>query len=119
MKENVRKLYTAFLTIVSLLTLTSCSAVMDASFSDMDMESVPAYADVAEVPDYEGEPYVVLNDNEPDFTEAELTTEAYEDYSRPGCSRPLRGSGGLHRRGIDADRREGEYQFRQTDRLGQ
>ena len=81
MKENVRKLYTAFLTIVSLLTLTSCSAVMDASFSDMDMESVPAYADVAEVPDYEGEPYVVLNDNEPDFAEAELTTEAYEDYS--------------------------------------
>ena len=81
MKENVRKLYTAFLTIVSLLTLTSCSAVMDASFSDMDMENVPAYADVAEVPDYEGEPYVVLNDNEPDFTEAEITTEAYEDYS--------------------------------------
>ena len=81
MKENVRKLYAAFLTIVSLLTLTSCSAVMDASFSDMDMENVPAYADVAEVPDYEGEPYVVLNDNEPDFTEAEVTTEAYEDYS--------------------------------------
>ena len=54
---------------------------MDASFSDMDMENVPAYADVAEVPDYEGEPYVVLNDNEPDFTEAEITTEAYEDYS--------------------------------------
>lgn len=81
MKENVRKLYAAFLTIVSLLTLTSCSAVMDASFSDMDMESVPAYADVAEIPDYEGEPYVVLNDNEPDFTEAEITTEAYEDYS--------------------------------------
>ena len=54
---------------------------MDASFSDMDMESVPAYADVAEIPDYEGEPYVVLNDNEPDFTEAEITTEAYEDYS--------------------------------------
>lgn len=81
MKENVRKLYAAFLTIVSLLTLTSCSAVMDAALSDMDMESVPAYADVAEVPDYEGEPYVVLNDNEPDFTEAEITTEAYEDYS--------------------------------------
>ena len=81
MKENVRKLYAAFLTIVSLLTLTSCSAVMDAALSDMDMENVPAYADVAEVPDYEGEPYVVLNDNEPYFAEAELTTEAYEDYS--------------------------------------
>lgn len=81
MKENVRKLYAAFLTIVSLLTLTSCSAAMDAALSDMDMENVPAYADVAEVPDYEGEPYVVLNDNEPDFAEAELTTEAYEDYS--------------------------------------
>lgn len=30
---------------------------------------------------YDGEPYVVLNDNVPLFTEAEYTTEAYEFYS--------------------------------------
>src|SRR5699024_471250 len=36
---------------------------------------------IAEVPEYDGVPYVEINDNEPEFTEAELTTEPYEEYS--------------------------------------
>lgn len=41
------------------------------------------YADsVEEVPEYEGEIYAVIEDNQPDFTEAELKeTESYESYS--------------------------------------
>lgn len=35
----------------------------------------------AEVPEYSGQPYVELNDNEPDFTEEEMKTESYEGYS--------------------------------------
>lgn len=34
-----------------------------------------------EIPSFSGEPYVVLEDNIPDFSENELTTEAYETYS--------------------------------------
>ena len=34
-----------------------------------------------DIPAYSGEPYVVLNNNEPNFTEADLTTESYEYYS--------------------------------------
>lgn len=36
---------------------------------------------IEEVPEYDGVPYVEINDNEPEFTEAELTTESYEEYS--------------------------------------
>ena len=36
---------------------------------------------VAEVPEYDGVPYVEINDNEPEFTEEELTTVSYEEYS--------------------------------------
>ena len=36
---------------------------------------------VAQVQEYDGEPYVVINDDEPDFTEDELQPEAYESYS--------------------------------------
>lgn len=36
---------------------------------------------IAEVPEYDGVPYVEINDNEPEFTEAELTTVSYEEYS--------------------------------------
>ncbi len=34
-----------------------------------------------EIPAYAGEPYVVLNDNEPYFTETDMSTESYENYS--------------------------------------
>ena len=36
---------------------------------------------LSEVPAYSGSPYVVLENNEPDFTENDLTAEAFETYS--------------------------------------
>ena len=36
---------------------------------------------VETIPEFSGEPYVVLENNMPRFSEAELTGEAYEDYS--------------------------------------
>ncbi|MDD7738764.1 MAG: DNA/RNA non-specific endonuclease [Lachnospiraceae bacterium] len=39
-------------------------------------------AELTEIPEYSGEPYVILWDNQPDFSEAELqSTESYETYS--------------------------------------
>ena len=40
-----------------------------------------SYASALDVPEYEGEPYVVLDGNKPDFAEEELVTNDYEDYS--------------------------------------
>lgn len=34
-----------------------------------------------DIPEYSGEPYVVVEGDEPDFTEEERTEESYEDYS--------------------------------------
>lgn len=43
---------------------------------------VPTYSDsVLNVPSFAGEPFVVINDNNPEFTENELTQKAYEYYS--------------------------------------
>ena len=36
---------------------------------------------LAEVPEFSGEPYVVINGGEPFFTKEEITTESYEKYS--------------------------------------
>ena len=36
---------------------------------------------LSEVPAFSGEPYVVLNENQPDFSSEDLTTEAFETYS--------------------------------------
>lgn len=40
-----------------------------------------SYDSVVEAPEYEGEPYVILDGNEPTFTEDEMTTTVYEQYS--------------------------------------
>ena len=44
-------------------------------------EQVPTAASALAVPEFSGEPYVVIHDNQPDFTEEEKTTESYEHYS--------------------------------------
>lgn len=36
---------------------------------------------VVDVPPFSGEPYVIINDNEPDFTEADMVSTGYEYYS--------------------------------------
>lgn len=43
--------------------------------------SEESYDSAVEVPEYEGEPYVILDGNEPAFTEDEMTTTVYEQYS--------------------------------------
>ena len=40
----------------------------------------PSYS-LEEIPEYSGSPYVVINNNMPDFSQEDLTTEAYESYS--------------------------------------
>ena len=41
----------------------------------------PAAVVMDDIPDYSGQPYVVLEDNWPDFDAGELTLEAFETYS--------------------------------------
>ena len=41
----------------------------------------PVSATLDNIPVYSGIPYVVIDDNEPDFTEDELTDQSYESYS--------------------------------------
>ena len=41
----------------------------------------PSDFESADVPDYSGDPYIAVNNNEPYFTADDLTTEAFENYS--------------------------------------
>lgn len=66
----------ALLLILSLLlALSSCFAP--------DAGGKPAYADsIADVPEFSGQPYVVINNNVPFFTEDEIKTTSFEEYSK-------------------------------------
>ena len=43
-------------------------------------EAAPAI-DLSNIPAFSGEPYVAINDNIPDFTDADLTSSSFEKYS--------------------------------------
>lgn len=58
--------------IVCLLVLIAAACLYDKNEK----------ATVGEIPDFSGSPYVVLNDNNPEFSQEDLTTEAYEFYSQ-------------------------------------
>ena len=46
-----------------------------------EMSQAQSAEAVEEVPEYSGEPYVTINDNVPEFDEADMTEESFEDYS--------------------------------------
>lgn len=50
------------------------------SDSTTQEENVPSIS-LADIPDYAGDPYVVVNNNQPEFAESEMTTSSFETYS--------------------------------------
>ena len=71
MKKKKHRLLLLFAVIVAV-----------AVYAYLNRQPEPSYSkSVQDVPPFSGEPYVVINDNKPEFTEDDLTTEAYELYS--------------------------------------
>lgn len=58
--------------LLAVLLLAGCTGPEIARAPEISMEEIPAYA---------GEPYVVIHDNVPGFTQEDLVTDSYESYS--------------------------------------
>ena len=74
--DKLKILIIAFL-ILSVITYYQNEIV---SFVNKHFFPVPSYA-INEVPEYSGYDYVIINDNEPNFTEEDFTTNTFESYS--------------------------------------
>ena len=77
MKNNKHYLCRLTCILTLLLTLMGCS-VLDLQKND-NIGSTSISID--EIPEYSGEPYVVINDNIPGFSETEITDRSFEQYS--------------------------------------
>lgn len=88
---RTRKIGAIFL---SILLLTACGTLElpqnagsagnsdNTEYMGSAGSTTSAYAStLAEVPAYSDEPYAVINNNEPEFAEADMTTDSYEFYS--------------------------------------
>lgn len=81
--KKMRMVWLAF--VPFLLCLNGCGEVSKTEGYEEAvvewMEDAQTSSSVEEIPEYNGNPFVVINDNQPSFTEEELTTSAYEEYS--------------------------------------
>lgn len=67
-----------FLAVVLILALDRYLASSQQTASEnTKVESVS----LEEIPEYDGDPYVVVEDNEPEFEEEDMTTQSFEEYS--------------------------------------
>ena len=82
---NIQKLL-LLLSVLSVLLLSGCSLkeTMKSLSSDSRGEgniTGAVVADLEGVPEFQGESFVVINDNKPEFEESDYSTESFEDYS--------------------------------------
>ena len=71
---------TAFL-LALLLAFSLCLAGCEDGMLPAGSVTEDMVYELSDLPAYDGSPYVVINDNQPAFTEADLTTDSYETYS--------------------------------------
>ena len=83
---EVLRRVTAFLLVFFIagsgFGLSGCSSKNDnqaGTVGSTEVQSTAVADDIASLV-YQGEPYVVINDNNPDFTEADMTTASFESY---------------------------------------
>lgn len=77
------KRYSLILGCLICLMFSGCSAQKQTSedqVSQKENVNVDGVVDVSDVPEYSGEPYVVVNDNQSSFEENEMTTDVFEQY---------------------------------------
>ena len=73
-----------FFIVGSGFGLSGCSSKKDnqaGTVGSTEVQSTAVADDMASLV-YQGEPYVVINDNNPDFTEADMTTVSFESYGK-------------------------------------
>lgn len=101
-KHFVRRFAALFLSAMLLLTMSGCEEILNEVSNQLDSQMQQADAggsgskktataqsasssssefSLSDIPAYSGELYTVVHDNVPYFSEDELTTEAFEDYS--------------------------------------
>ncbi len=68
--------------LILLLLLSGCSGINNTAASSVSQtNSVSSVASISDIPAYNGQNFIIINNNIPDFSDNELITEGFENYS--------------------------------------
>lgn len=87
MKKYLSKAAALWLAFMLSLSMTACSQYITDTGTDTGVTSSNKVStsekeiQLTDIPEYDSDPYVVINGNEPFFDESDYTTEAFENYS--------------------------------------
>lgn len=79
--KQIKRIIQAVLVLCAACVFSSCGNNPDTESSILSGYQETAETTIDEIPEFSGDPYVVVENNIPDFSEEELQTEAYEEYS--------------------------------------
>ena len=90
--KRIKQIFLPVFCLIFLFTASSCGSIpgnyeetaSDSTNKTEQFETVSqkeAEEIVENLPEYSGEPYTTVDGNKPDFSDSELQTEAYEEYS--------------------------------------
>ncbi len=77
----IKKNKILLLLLCSIFVFTGCNNVNIETITNYPIEKVESVVSLSEIPEFENEPYVIINDNIPYFDESEITTDVFEEYS--------------------------------------
>lgn len=81
---RVTRKYAALWLFIGIILCSACTTGCEAleQYWEEEQETAPGESfSMESIPEYSGEPYVVIGGNEPDFSAEELTEESFESYS--------------------------------------
>lgn len=79
----MKKLYQRcllMLFMVCCISMAACQPLEELGLTSPSSSQASSLS-ISEVPEYSGEPYVVINENQPDFSEEDMTKDSFETYS--------------------------------------
>lgn len=78
----MKKILKLLLVLLLGVCTTGCSEDQFKEVIDIILEDTPEeILDLSSIPEYSGSPYVEINGNVPEFTEEELSSDTFEEYS--------------------------------------
>jgi len=81
-KRNKRKKKISFIIFIILFIFTYIYKDEIKLYINNEIKTKPIVSyDIGEIPKYNGEPYIIINNNEPNFSESELNSNDFEKYS--------------------------------------